>query len=104
MSTITQLSIVELQGLVLLQLGDNEDAVNDSARLMNGWLERGDGVAVYRNDDFGHPEAGRLIFVSYGSSAAQLEGDEPPQRLPDIGGLILWRYQLAGVYRGGDRL
>ena len=64
------------------------------------WLERGDGVAVYENQDFGHPDLGHLQFVSYGSPAAQLETDVPPQRLPDIGNAINWRYQLVFTYRG----
>ena len=36
---------------------------------------------------------------SFGSPAAQLETDHPPQTLPDIGGAINWRYQLIGTYR-----
>ena len=66
----------------------------------NRWLERGDGIAVYRNEDLGHPEVGTIQFVSYGSEAAQLEVDEPPQTLPDIGGRINWRYRLVAAYRG----
>lgn len=65
------------------------------------WFDRGDGVAVYENHDLGHPELGHRKFLSYGSADAQLETDEPPERLPDIGGAINWRYQLVGVYRHG---
>lgn len=117
--------------------------------MMLGWLARGDGIAVYRNEDLGHPEVGHIQFASYGSKRAMLETgqvhvrndsadgkaveraqaqmslwasrgwgvspvpvdgrehptgkpcpvcSQPPQRLPDIGGAINWRYQLAGVY------
>ena len=62
------------------------------------WLERGDGVAVYENHDLGHSNAGHRKFVSFGSSAAQLETDDPPRRLPDIGE-INWRYQLISTCR-----
>lgn len=66
----------------------------------NNWLERGDGVAVYRNVDLGHPDLGHRKFVSYGSFAAQLEAEVAPERLPDIGGEINWRYTLEGTYKG----
>lgn len=64
------------------------------------WLDRGDGVAVYRNRAFDSSAFGCRKFVSYGSGQAQLETDDPPQRLPDIGGSINWPYLLeAGVRR-----
>lgn len=63
------------------------------------WLSRGDGIACYENQDMGHPGLGDRKFCSYGSSAAQLETDTPPERLPDIGGEINWRYTLIGVHR-----
>ena len=68
--------------------------------VVNRWLQRGDGIAVYENHDLGHPELGHRQFVSFGSPAAQLETDTPPEGLPDIGGRINWRYRLVGVYRG----
>ena len=68
--------------------------------LLNQWLERGDGVAVYENVEFGHPEQGHRKYVSFGSDRAQLPSETPPTRMPDIGDTINWRYQLAGVYRG----
>jgi hypothetical protein len=67
---------------------------------VNRWLRRGDGVAIYENQELGHPELGWPRLVSYGSSAAMLETDEPPQRLPDTPTLINWRYRLAATYRG----
>jgi hypothetical protein len=63
------------------------------------WLARGDGVAIYQNAELGHPEMGDIQIVSYGSPEAMLEVEEPPQTLPDIGGKINFRYQLAGTYR-----
>jgi hypothetical protein len=68
---------------------------------VNRWLARGDGIAVYQNHDLGSARVGHCQFASYGSPAAQLETDTPPQTLPDIGHAINWRYQLEGVYRGG---
>lgn len=70
--------------------------------IIGDWLDRGDGIAVYRNSEIGHPQAGHLKFVSYGSPAAQLEvltHEELPDRLPDIGDEINWRYTLTGWYR-----
>ncbi len=68
---------------------------------MNGWLTRGDGIAMYENRDMGHPELGTKRFVSFGSPAAQLETDTPPDMLPDgVGGGVNWRYGLVGTYRG----
>ena len=84
----------------------NEESALEVALLMqavdrvNVWLARGDGVAVYQNQDMGHPALGETRLVSYGSPTAQLETDDPPVRLPDIGYAINWRYQLVGVYRG----
>lgn len=67
---------------------------------MNRWLERDDGIAVYENHDMGHADLGEKQFTSYGSPQAQLEVPEPPERLPDIGGRINWRYTLIGTYKG----
>ena len=68
--------------------------------MLNRWLARGDGIAVYENVDLGHPEQGHKQFVSFGSPSAMLEAPEAPHRLPDIGDAINWRYQLCGTYRG----
>lgn len=84
----------------------NEESALEVALLMqavdrvNVWLGRGDGLAVYQNQDMSHPALGEIQLVSYGSPAAQLETDDPPTRLPDIGRAINWRYQLVAVYRG----
>lgn len=74
--------------------------VGQTVALMNRWIDRGDGIAVYRNEDFRHPDVGDLRFTSFGSAAAQLETDTPPEQMPDIGGRINWRFRLAGTYRG----
>jgi len=68
---------------------------------VNRWLRRGDGLAVYENHDLGSPEMGHRQYASFGSAAAQLETQAPPDRLPDMGQRINWRYVLVGVYRGG---
>lgn len=68
---------------------------------VNGWLARGDGIAVYENHDFGHPDLGHRRYVSYGSAQAQIEKDVPPEQMPDLAGHSPnWRYRLVGVYRG----
>lgn len=98
------------QQIVALLMVETEDAeyARDAMRLIDGWVARGDGCAVYRNEDLGHPDMGRLKFVSFGSAAAQIVTEypgiparEPPDRLPDIGDEINWRYVLIGVYREG---
>lgn len=74
-------------------------------RLLPVWFERGDGAAIYQNNDLGHPEAGDVVIASYGSPLAQLEvADTPPWRLPDglRGGQVNWRYILQGVYGKDD--
>jgi len=68
--------------------------------IANKWLMRGDGIAVYENQEIGHPNMGDRQFVSYGSKAAQLETNDPPLRLPDIGNAINRGFDLVGVYRG----
>lgn len=68
--------------------------------VINGWLKRGDGVAVYENAALDSANAGHKQFVSFGSESAQLPGENPPQRMPDIGNKINWQYQLVGIYRG----
>jgi hypothetical protein len=67
---------------------------------IQGWIDRGDGAAIYRNHDLGHPDVGMPKIVSYGSKMAQLEVAKPPEQLPDIGGEINWRFQLEAVYGG----
>lgn len=89
-----RLSRDEMQNLL------KEEDMVDAARQMNIWLERGDGVAIYENVELGHPGLGHKQFVSFGSPKAQLEVDDPPTRMPDIGATVNWRYQLKAVYRG----
>ena len=67
---------------------------------VNGWLVRGDGIAVYENRDMSSPGLGARKYLSFGSKNAQLETSVPPDRLPDIGGQINWQYQLVGTHRG----
>lgn len=75
--------------------------LSEAVDRLNMWLVRGDGIAIYTNQDMGHPDLGDKRFVSYGSAVAQLETDTPPAILPDgIGGGVNWRYALTGTYRG----
>ncbi len=91
--------------------------VDDLLQLATKAHARGDGVAVYVNQDLGHPDIGQWQVVSYGSEASQLETRNSPAgraeaeplryfkheddvlwtTLPDIGGRINWRYQLEAI-------
>lgn len=83
-----------------------EEYAPEATALMNRWLARGDGVAVYENHDLSHVAMGDVKIVSYGGQMAQLEDTKhdpnPPERLPDglPAGHINWRYTLIGTYRG----
>lgn len=82
-----------------LALVKNELAASD-VEIINAWLERGDGVAIYENQALDSVGLGDKQLVSFGSPAAQLEVDEPPPHMPDIGKKINWRYSLIGTYKG----
>lgn len=107
--------------------GEKEFGVEDA----NDWIAsvnalamrahtRGDGVAIYINQDLGHRDIGQWQVVSYGGPEAQLEtradaamaealkaapsphqwahGDDViPTTLPDLGGAINWRYTLEAI-------
>lgn len=77
-----------------------------ATEVINRWIERGDHVAVYENQDLGHHGLGNKQIVSFGSERAQLEvsQEDLPHRLPDIGGSINWRYQLVSVYVESETL
>lgn len=79
----------------------DEEWLSAAVETFNRQLGRGDKIAVYENHDLGHPEMGHRKYVSYGSPAAYLEVDEPPQRLPDTPQEINWRYALIGVCTEG---
>jgi hypothetical protein len=83
------------------QLAELLDEANRerNMEIIERWLVRGDSCAVYTNMDLGHPEAGGEKFVSFGSEQAQIEDAVPPERLPDIGGQINWRFQLTHICR-----
>lgn len=87
--------------LDLLRGQDVEDGTfaDRAIGLIDQWVGRGDGCAVYRNEDLGSQALGHLKFVSFGSDACQLPVPVPPARLPDIGGDINWRYVLYGTYK-----
>lgn len=66
------------------------------------WIDREDGVAIYENQDFSHSMLGHRKAVSYGSANAQIEvrtAEELPIKLPDFTDSINWRYRLIGVFR-----
>lgn len=82
----------------ILAMADEE--IRDAlTRIIGRVQHRGDGLAVYENMELGHPEIGLLYFMSYGSEVSQIETKNPPTTMPDIGGVIGWRYQLKGVLK-----
>lgn len=71
----------------------------ESIEKVNVWLARGDGIAVYENQDLNAPDSGERKFFSFGSGEAVFLG-VLPDRLPDFPGEINWRFILVGTYRG----
>lgn len=65
-------------------------------------LAEGKGIALYRNEELGHPMSGDVVAFTYGHPDAQFETAEPPGVCPDglmperTGG-INWRYRLIGT-------
>lgn len=77
-----------------------EDMLTANRETFNRWLARGDGLAIYENQDLSSGSFGDRKIASFGSPAAQLEDATPPAKLPDIGASINWRYCLVGAYKG----
>lgn len=83
------------------------DEVPEVLALVRRWLARGDGAAVYVNEDLSDPRVGSLQLVPYGPPRGTPAGGwlrlglELPQRLPDTGGSLNWRYQLSAVVKPG---
>ncbi len=64
------------------------------------WLERGDGIAVYRCELMDHSEFGHLRYYSFGSPEAQIPGDTPAKRCPvGRGSVVDSAYFLVAVHR-----
>ncbi len=97
---VQRFSPADLLALLEEQWPDGVKELHAACEQINQWLARGDGAAIYRNEEFGHPGMGHIEIVSYGSSMAQLESQDPPIQLPDIGTTINWRYRLIGTYQG----
>lgn len=68
---------------------------------------RGDGIAIYVNQDLGHPDLGEWQVCSYGGNESQIvlpaTDVYPPVQMPDIGGRINWRYCLRAVVPSYDQ-
>lgn len=92
MKTYNQVELMKL-------IADNFDGYEPIQNVVTRWLDRGDGAAIYINEDLGHPDVGDMRIISFGSDESQLPGDTPPQMCPDIGNTIGWRYQLRGMCR-----
>ena len=95
MEAFTRAQVV---ALIEVEADTGDPFVRRAIRLLDEWTERGDGCAVYRNEDLGHPQMGHLKFASFGGPVAMFR-DPPPSRLPDMPGEINWRYALIGTYR-----
>lgn len=92
--TVTWVELEEVR-----QLAVQQDVVQAVEGLIRRVSARGDGIAVYENVDLGHPEIGLCKFVSFGGENAQLGGDVPPEKLPDIGSTINWRFMLKVAWK-----
>lgn len=90
----------QLRELLTTEADGDSDWLVHTTATVNRWLARGDGVAIYINQDMASSNYGHRQITSYGSQDAQLEMERPPARLPDIGGEINWRYMLEGTYQG----
>ncbi len=71
----------------------------ESRPIVERWLERGDGVALYVNQAMDHSQHGHEVFLSYGSERAQIEESEPPERMPDFPSMLGWPYRLEAKVR-----
>lgn len=96
--SVTELTPEELRDYITPRFQDADAVIAK----VNGWLARGDKVAVYVNHDLGHPQAGEPRLVSYGSPQALLAFlDEPPVQLPDTAKDVNWRFRLEAVCLSG---
>jgi hypothetical protein len=98
---VQEYSPAELAGMLQEAAQGDKRWLANATRVLNQTLERGDKVAVYQNRVLGHPELGHRLYLSYGSPSSQLGTCEPPEKMPDIGGRIGWRYRLQGVVTHG---
>lgn len=64
-------------------------AVDKIEATLRSWLARGDGIAVYRNENFGSVNLGHRKFNPWKQGEA-----ESPVRLPDTQRAINWAYCL----------
>lgn len=68
------------------------------APIFTKFLERGDGIAMYKNQAMDSKDYGRLVCMSFGSSAAQIESTTPPEKMPDTGQFSTpWAYTLVNT-------
>jgi hypothetical protein len=89
---VQELNAAQLRERIVRENPHEHDIVLE---IINKWLGRGDGIAVYVNDHPGATLHGESMYVSYGSDQAILTASEAPERLvPDS------RYELVATYRG----
>jgi len=65
------------------------------------WIDRGYGVAVYRNVDLSSPNVGHVVLLRVGKDSSYRKA---PMRFPDTRKVIGWRYYLQTVTRSKKNL
>jgi len=66
------------------------------------WIDKGDKVAVYKNEDLSSPEVGHKVFLRVGKGATLKKA---PKRMPDNPIIPrAWRYRLQTVVGSKKRL
>ena len=65
------------------------------------WLDRGDAVGVFTNQDLGHPELGHMLFIPL-DPGEQLKLEPGKAHAPDGRHGLGWRYLLTSVERSLD--
>lgn len=63
---------------------------------MQKWLDRGDSIAVFRNEDLGHYDIGRTVFLPIAKSVEVKIGETRAPDHQDYG--LGWRYLLKSVH------
>jgi len=67
-------------------------------------LDRGDSIATYENKNKKYWGYGHKQFLSFGSLSAQINMENPPVQMPDIGGVCYPGYQLIAIVRGSGNV
>lgn len=66
---------------------------------LDGFIATERQVAIYTNQDLGHPGVGQPQLASCGHPEAMFP-DDPPEQFPDLEHQIGWRFRLVGIWKG----